>query len=128
MNEVDKRKLNLLVHLAKVDGKYSKSERKLLQQFIAEKGLSYDLLEEGGDTDFDKDSFTEVDTKIELLYWMIRTIQADHIVHEKELTVGCNLASKLNFKKEIVAYYANKPMGDYKLFQHEIKQLWLTGL
>ena len=128
MNEVDKRKLNLLVHLAKVDGKYAKSERKLLQQFIAEKGLSYDLLEEGGDLDFNNDYFMEVDTKIELLYWMIRTIQADHIVHEKELTFGRNLASKLNFKKEIVSYYANKPMGDYQLFQSEIKQLWLSGL
>jgi len=128
MNEVDKRKLNLLVHLAKGDGKYEKSERKLLQQFVAEKGLSYDLLEESGDTNFDKDSFIETDTKIEFLYWMIRIIQADHLVHEKELTIGGNLASKLNFKREIVAYYANKPMGDFKLFQSEVKQLWLTGL
>jgi uncharacterized membrane protein YebE (DUF533 family) len=128
MNEIDKRKLNLLVHLARVDGKYDKSERRLLQQFVMEKGLDTKLLNGKGECDPGHNFLTEPDAKIELLYWAIRLIQADQVIHNKELAFGKSLASKLNFKDEIVAYYANTPLGDFGSFQQEVKQIWMTGL
>ncbi len=99
-----------------------------MQQFVAEKGLGDHLPDEDIDLLQSAIYFEGTDTRIELLYWAITLIQADQVVHDKELAFGRTLASKLSFKEGIVSYYANKPMGDYKSFENEVKLLWLTGL
>lgn len=125
MNEIDKRKLNLLVHLAKVDGKYDKSEHKLLKQFLREKRLTNSMLT-SANTPLSGDYLGEVDSKIELLFWAIKLIQADQVIHDKEIAFGKDLAAKLNFKEDIITHYAYKPVNDYKAFQSEVKQSWMA--
>jgi len=40
MNILERKKINLLVHLAKIDGKFEKSEKALLKSFLHEKGIT----------------------------------------------------------------------------------------
>ncbi len=128
MNEIDKRKLNMLLHLAKVDGRFEKSERKLLHEFIEEKGLLASTLDEEEQPMKFGEMSDKVDAKIELLYWAIKLIQADQIIHEKELIFCKNLASKLHFKEEIVTNYVYKPLPDFSVFEREVMSFWIMGL
>ncbi len=128
MNEIDRRKLNLLLHLARVDGKFVNSERRLLRQFIEEKGLGIKSL----DVDGSQVSFNELgvgyEAKIELLFWAFRLVQADEVIHEKEILFCRNMARKLNFKEEIVNHFINDPLPDFKTFEWEVKSIWMHGL
>lgn len=127
MNTLERKKLNMLVHLAKADGKFEKSEKELLKLFLSEKGLDESQLQKE-EQPMNFADFTETDDKIELLYWAIKLIQADQVIHEKEIVFCKNLAMKLKFKEEIIAQYAYNPLPDYALFEQEVKKFWLMGL
>lgn len=127
MNELDRRKLKLLVHLAKVDGKFEKSEHKLLKQFVREKRLSQSMLKGEHDPFPIDHHMWGTDCKIELLYWAIRLIQADDVIHEQELKFGRDVAMKLNFKEDVVSYFAYKPMIDYDSFQSVVRKEWMKA-
>lgn len=120
MNEIDKRKLNLLVHLAKVDGRFVHSERKILEDFIKEKGLIAESLEKEEEP-FHIDEYSHEDEKIELLYWALKVIQADDELHESEIRFCESLADKLNLDKNVVRHYFNKPVPEFEDFQRELR-------
>ena len=127
MQTLEKRKLNLLVHLAKVDGRFEKSEQELLKLFVREKGLDESQLHDE-EHPIKLSDFTHSGEKIELLHWALRLIQADKIIHDKEVLFCKNLASKLNFKPEIIDHYAHSSLPEYAAFEHEVKSFWLAGL
>ena len=121
MNTLDKRKLNLLVHLAKVDGRFDHSEQELLKTFIREKGLSENLLE----AEEQPIHFQEGDPqehRTELLYWALKLMHADGVVHPREITFCENLADQLRFKKEIVSSFVEGPVPSYNIFEDTAKQ------
>ena len=126
MQILEKKKLNLLVHLAKVDGKFVKSERILLESFLKEKGLDESQL-------FEKEhplkfsDFTHLQEKIELLYWALRLIQADKVIHPKEVLFCQNLATKLSFKPESIDHFAHNPLPSFQAFEQEVKSFWISG-
>lgn len=127
MNTLERKKFNMLVHLAKADGKFEKSEKDLLKLFLSEKGLDESqLYKEEQPMNFN--DFTDADAKVELLYWAIKLIQADQVIHEKEILFCKNLALKLKFKEEIIDQYAHSTLPDYARFEQEIKKFWLMGL
>jgi uncharacterized tellurite resistance protein B-like protein len=124
MNTLEKRKLNLLVHLAHADGKFEKSEKELLRSFECEKRLAESHLHPEGEP-LQLSDFTNANDKIELLYWALRMIQADKIVHEKEIIFCKHLASKLHFKPEIIDRFAHGVLPEYVPFEKEVKSFWL---
>lgn len=128
MNEIDKRKLNMLVHLAKVDGKFAKSERSLLHQFVKEKGLQETMLDGEGESLPYSEIKADTNGKIDLLFWVLRLIKADDVIHDKELIYARSLAIKLNFKEEIITHFITKPLPDYDKFENEVNRFWLMGL
>ena len=126
MNALDKKKLNLLVHLAKADGRFDSTERELLKIFIKEKGLSENLLDE--DHPMHDNLGENIESKIELLYWALKVMHADGVVHDKEILFCQNLAAKLNFKEEIIKTYVTPPLPPYEEFETDVRRYWLAGL
>jgi len=128
MNEIGRRKLNLLLHLARVDGKFVNSERRLLQQFIEEMGLADSSLDDDkGPIDFNV--LTDgTEAKIELLYWALKLVQVDQVIDENEISFCNKLARKLTFKEEIVSHFVHDPLPEYKSFVKEVRSFWITGL
>lgn len=121
MDNVIKKKLNLLVHLAKVDGKFHKSEQDMIEALAEETGLkdlgilSKPLQEESFQLHERKD-------KIDVVYLSIKLMQADDVVAEEELKFCRNIASKLKFKPAIVDFYAKKKLPDLATFEREADQ------
>ncbi|GCC52344.1 hypothetical protein SanaruYs_25810 [Chryseotalea sanaruensis] len=111
MDDVTRKKLNLLVHLAKIDGRFDETEKEVLANLLSDAGLSDSLV-----TDkvlpVDLNDFKEVPTKTDILYWALRIIKADGIIHPDEAAYCKALAVKLNYKSEVVDYFTNHDLGE----------------
>jgi hypothetical protein len=117
MKTLDQKKLNLLVHLAHIDGKFEATERDLLQQFITEHRLEPIPTPE---SPLRFSDFSKAPGKIELLYWALRVVQADGIIHPKELLFCKNLATKLLLKQEVIENFAHQPLPDLATFKQMV--------
>lgn len=126
MNTLDRKKLNILIHLARIDGKFHKSEHELLNLFLKEKGLKKEPLDEK-EKPIQLDELRSTDQRVELLYWAFKLVQADDLIHENEIAFCKNLAQEFSFKEELVDQYINKPMPDFKVFEKEITAFLLTS-
>jgi len=104
MDKTTQRKLNLLVHLANIDGKFHKSEKKFIQEFVADKGLNvndFHMIK----SDLDHD-LSLIEDKCELIFLAIKLIQADQVIDKKELQFCRDMALKLGYKPAIIDAYA----------------------
>ena len=107
MDKLLAKKINLLVHLAQVDGKFHDSEQKLLHTILKEKGFEGKApLESQADMSV-AEQIKEVPEKTELLYWAIRMMKADDVIHPEELAYCKTLAAKLKFTAEVVDHFAS---------------------
>lgn len=107
MNIYTERKLNLLVYLAKVDGKFHKAEKALIKEFVNEKGFDlkdFKLLGSSNDTDLNLPS---MDDKKEVLFLAIKLIQADSVINKNELDFCREMAIKLGYKAGVVDEFAH---------------------
>jgi len=120
MDVFTKRKMNVLIHLAKIDGDFHKSERKLIQEIIEEKGFDakdFHLVEENGNSLADIDT---IDDKGEMLYLALKLIQADDIIRDEEVIFCKQLAEKLSYKPEVVDHFAYKELPDRAEFDKNL--------
>ncbi len=124
MNTLDRKKLNILVHLAKIDGKFDSSEQKLLQVFLKEKGLNKNTIEEE-EVPMHLDEWKNADQRIELLYWALKLVQADQIIHKKEILFCKNLAQKFSFSDELIDHYVYKQLPNFQVFEKEVTKFLL---
>jgi uncharacterized tellurite resistance protein B-like protein len=115
------RKINLLVHLAHVDGKFHDSEKELLRVLLAEKGLSDKFLEEHNAVPIDFEKMEEVSDKVELLFWVLKLIHADDHLHADELAFAKVIASQLGFKSQVIDHYHTAPTGSLRDFDQEVQ-------
>ncbi len=123
MNEYTKRKLNLLIHLAKIDGKFHKAEKALLEEFVVEEGFNvndFRILVAAGDQTYDVDL---IDDKKEMLFLAIKLMKADHIIDKRELEFCKDIATKLGYDPAAVEAYANREL-DRESFDKAVDQ-WL---
>jgi tellurite resistance protein len=111
--------------LAKVDGKFEKSEQKLLHLFLKEKGLEETMLEEE-EQPMRLTDFAHSDSKTELLYWALRVMHADGVLHAKEILFCENLAEKLGYQREIISCYVQGPMPPFEEFEKDLRNFWST--
>ncbi len=120
MNELIRKKLNLLVHLAKLDGRFDQTEREVLKSMLTEAGIpesEYKQANEVKLSDFEKG----VD-KADILYWAIRMIKADGEIHQDELAFCKALAIKMGFNPGIIDFFLNETISSKEDF---LKQLEL---
>jgi uncharacterized tellurite resistance protein B-like protein len=122
MHTLEKKQLNLLVHLAKVDGKFAKSEKELLQSFIREKKLDPQSLD-FGEGPLNLDDFADTENKIELLYWALRVMHADGVIHEDEARFCKQLAIQLGLNQTIVDWATMGSLPEFKAFKEKVGKL-----
>ncbi len=101
MEEVIRKKLNLLVHLAT----------------IQEAGLSNHAIHESPNP-VNLNDFKDTPSRADILYWALRIIKADGHIHADEAAYCKALAVKLNYKAEIVDHFTKNevgPQSDFKI-------------
>ncbi len=126
MNRLLLKKINLLLHLAKVDGKFDHSEKQLLVNVLKESGLDGSFLESHEAETVKLDTLAEIPDKSELFYWVMKMIKADNILHADEIAYAKTVALKLNLKPEVVDYYSQNEVPDLPSFTQTIKQFVLS--
>lgn len=102
------KKINLLIHLAKVDGKFAKSEKQLLRSILEENKLHSSYLETHEEVDVDFDELKQLPDGTELLYWVLKLIQVDNELHPAEISYSKMIARQLEFSEEIVDHFNTK--------------------
>jgi tellurite resistance protein len=117
MNEILRKKLNLLVHLANVDGSFESSEREVLVSMLKETGEPDMKYPESVDH-VELNDFTDSKiSKHDILYWALRLIKADGIIHADEAAYCKALAVKLNYKPEVVDFFVSNDLGNRQEFK-----------
>ena len=125
MDETLRKKVNLLVHLAKSDGKFH----------VSEKAFLIDLLRQRGVENFNFDSVTSeinplkemasILNKQELIYWCLQLIKADGIVHTDEMAYCKALAHKLKFSPAIIDKYSIEQLPLFEIFTKDLQNFIL---
>lgn len=116
MEEVIRKKLNLLVHLAKIDGNFDATEKEILESLLKEAGLDRDKVF-GDSASVNLNDFIGSPSRADILYWAMRIIKADGHVHPDEAAYCKALAVKLQYKPDIVEYYSINELGDPSTFK-----------
>jgi uncharacterized membrane protein YebE (DUF533 family) len=115
MNTLLQKKINLLLHLAKVDGHLDDSEKKLIQEILVEAG-------EGPEVDWSQstagalEASGQIHDREKLLHWALKLIKIDGVIHIDEVAFCKALAIKLKFKPSIVDYFVNKELPGFDEF------------
>jgi hypothetical protein len=78
----DEKENNLLVHLARIDGKLDVSEQDMLQQLVKEYQVTD--FEWKNKNEVDLNDYKNVPSKSEILFLALRMIRADGIIHPDE--------------------------------------------
>ncbi|MEQ8478089.1 DUF533 domain-containing protein [Fulvivirga sp.] len=123
MDETIKRRLNILIYLAKVDGKFHKSEKKLLQDFVKEHNLDPDEFKSLMNNP-EKMETEKIIDKAEMMYLALKVINADKHLDEREIEFCKELAQKLGIKPEFVKHFANRNLSR-AYFDEEIVNWYL---
>ncbi len=116
MEEVIRKKLNLLVHLATIDGKFDETEKDVLKSLLAEAGLNNHAIQEAAHP-VNLNDFKDAPTRADILYWALRIIKADGQIHADEAAYCKALAVKLNYKADIVDHFTKHELGDQADFK-----------
>jgi uncharacterized tellurite resistance protein B-like protein len=115
------RKINLLIHLAHVDGKFDESEKELLRGILIENGLHAVYLEDHRAMGVDLKAIAEIPGKTELLYWVLKLIHADGQLHPAELEYSRVVARQLGFREEVIEQYSTNPIKTLVDFERDVK-------
>lgn len=116
MNEIIRKKLNLLVHLANIDGDFDQTEHEVLESMIKEAGgRKLDTI--NSSEKFNLNDLGNRIDKPDILYWALRMIKADGIIHPDESAYCKALAVKLNYKPEVIDFFTREDLGDRKDFK-----------
>lgn len=116
MNGLIKKKLNLLVHLARIDGDFHKTEKELILKLAGDR-VTYNEAVNSSTAAVDLDGIHD---KEEIMYLALKLIQADAVITEEELNFCRTLATKLGFNKSVVDQFAHSKLPSLPDF---VKQL-----
>jgi len=117
MDDVLKKKINLLVHLAHADGHFHATEKKFLQKLLQDNGVKkFEMRKSSDMREIDVSSIYE---KEELLYRALQLIKADGEVHPDEVAYCKALAIKLKFLPSLIDEYIKNDLPALELFMIE---------
>lgn len=123
MDQLLRKKVNLLVHLARVDGRLDQSEKKVVLELLQEYDIhDFDFSQE---TPVDLDDFKQDISKAHVLFLALRLVQADGIIHPDEAAYCKALAIKLNFRPGIIDRYIHSELPAFSSFLEESKA-WMS--
>lgn len=119
MEESVRKKVNLLVHLARIDGNLDPSEQDTLIQ----------ILKQYGEHDFNWNKKNEIDlndfkgasSRADILFLALQMVRADGIIHPDEVAYCKALAIKLEFNPGIIDHYTKNEFPDLSKFKEEAK-------
>ncbi len=120
MNETLRKKINLLVHLAKSDGKFHVSEKAFLKDLLQQKGVENFNFDAVAIQVNPLKEMTSVPDKQELMYWCLQLIKADEVVHPDEIAYCKALAIKLKFNPKIIDKYSVEQLPSFEIFKEEL--------
>jgi tellurite resistance protein len=118
MNQVLRKKINVLVHLANADGHFDVSEKAFLKDLLQEHGIDHHRLDSLKPENID-DVHTIVE-KEQVLYWALQLIKADGEIHDDELAFCKAMALKLKFVPGVIDEYAHKQLPEFQVFKKEV--------
>ncbi len=116
MNRLLTKKINLLLHLAKVDGCFDGSERVLLTSFLKENSLEETYLEQHTHEAVDLLGLVKIVDKSELLFWVLKMIYADGKLHPAEIAYSEVIAKQLGFNNAIITHFPKDEFPNLKEF------------
>jgi PAS domain S-box-containing protein len=119
MNKLLRKKLNVLIHLAKIDGKFDDREKKFLHKLLEENGYRPEQLEDHK-THIIPDDMTSLKGREELLYWVIKLMHADGVIHPSEVSYCKKVAQQLGFNPEIIDNYTHTALPSFSEFVDEM--------
>ena len=119
MDALLRKKINLLVHLAHIDGKLDQSEQELLEKLLVDHHHKIDLTKAEA---IDLNDFRTVSSKADILYWALRLIKVDGAIHPDEAAYCKALAVKLNYNAEVVDHFIQQDMGEPGDFKSKISR------
>ncbi len=121
MDETLRKKINLLVYLAKSDGKFHVAEKAFLKDLLQQRGIEdFDLEAVANEVNPLKDIASVMD-KHELMYWCLQLIKADDLVHPDEIAYCKALAIKLKFSPLIIDKYKFELLPVFEIFREELQ-------
>jgi len=104
MDVVLRMQLNVLIHLAMVDGEISKEEKKTLEDIAANHGVSVFQLEEMIRYPKSIESLGALsnDVKFDYLYSIVHLMNIDEEIDQREIHFCQNMALRLGYYKEVI--------------------------
>lgn len=113
------RKLNLLAHLARVDGRYDRTEHKLLVGLLRRYGMQESEVSDFEENPTDTGDFRSIRDRIDLLYWSLRMMMADGVIHPNETSYCTTLASKLGIRPQMIDWFVEHQPVSLEEFERE---------
>ena len=117
MDALLRKKINLLVHLAHIDGKLDQSEQDLLEKLLVDHHDHIDLTKAQA---INLNDFRNISSKADILYWALKLIKVDGTIHPDEAAYCKALAVKLNYNAEVVDYFIQHDIGEAGDFKMKI--------
>ena len=121
MNKLLTKKINLLLHLAKVDGHFAEAEKTLLLSVLKESGLEESYLDQHKQENIDLSGLKDIDNKADLLFWVLKLIHADGHLHPSEIAYAKIVARQLQFKEEVITFFEERPIPALPEFEQVVK-------
>jgi tellurite resistance protein len=119
MEESVRKKVNLLVHLARIDGNLDQSEQDMLVQILKEYGEhDYNWNKKN---EIDLNNFKGASSRADILFLALQMVRADGIIHPDEVAYCKALAIKLEFNPGIIDHYTKNEIPDLAKFKEEAK-------
>jgi uncharacterized tellurite resistance protein B-like protein len=118
MDQVLRRKINLLIHLANADGHFDVSEKAFIKDLLIERGIDHHKLE-----NFESAGLGDLHTIVEkeqALYWALQLIKADGAIHSDEIAFCKAIAFRLKFLPEVIDEYLTKELPGFTVFKKEV--------
>ncbi len=126
MDVVLKMQLNVLIHLAMVDGQISKEERECLENIASNHGVSPRELQQMIEYPKPIESLGALsnDLKFEYLYSIVHLMNVDEEVDQREIHFCQNMALRLGYYKEVIDELWSELLEDKNLKKNkeELKQ------
>ncbi len=122
------KKINLLVHLAHIDGQFVETEKNLLLELLQGAHLDEEYLKVHKLTVIDMNEIHSLPDKSELLYWVLKMIHADGVLHPSEVNYAKLLAHQLGFRDEVIDHFTTHPLESLARFEKDVSEFQLRGV
>lgn len=128
MDEVIRKKLNILVHLAKIDGDFAHTEKEVLYEIsrkIGKKDHEIDDILNHPEPVNDLGKLSEYH-RLEFMYLAIKLIRADGLIQDSEVEYCKSLADKLGIDQNIVDEFSTRMELNFDVYLEEGKKFLLA--